>query len=144
MYACSTLLAMLLVHTMHEHLDYCGHNLWKQPKEEQISIQTLRGTYLSNAIQQFLEVVCPKRILAFQPLIVHHKSLDDILLQNLSRPNAELGSLVTVHPITYRNNRIQIIQQNALFIAIVRRNSNFSNCCGQLHFTTHDLQRLSL
>ena len=30
---------------------------------------------------------------------------------------------------------IQIIQQNALFIAIVRRIQNFFDCCGQLQFS---------
>lgn len=53
-----------------------------------------------------------------QPLIIHRKSLLDILMKPLSSPATETGSHLRLHTIAQSDNHIKIIVQNtALHLA---------------------------
>ena len=69
-----------------------------------------RGADVPDALEQFIEIILlPLAGRIFQPLVVHRESLDDIFAQPLRGPLAELRAPVRFHPVTDRNDDVEIV-----------------------------------
>ena len=67
-----------------------------------------------------------------EALVVQHEPLYNHFFQYRSRPDAELGRLVTVHSVADGDNGVEIIQHlraGYLTFTFVLNYSNFSNSC---------------
>lgn len=87
-----------------------------------------------------MPVILAKDSLTFQSLIVQHKSLDDEFLQLLGRPNAELRGRIAVHPISYGDDSIQIVECQALLVPLFRGNQIFFDTVGQMDFRKFNIE----
>lgn len=73
----------------------------------------LAGSYRTDALQQFTEIVLAENRLALlQPLIVHNKALLNILLQGFGRPDSEPGSLSGINAISNGYDSIEVVMHN--------------------------------
>ena len=89
----------------------------------------LAGPDLADAFQKLVEVVLAEPLVQLQPLVVEHESLDDEFPQGLGRPNAELGGLGAVDPVTHRNDGVQVVELDLpadLAVALAVELSGFS------------------
>ena len=89
---------------------------------QNLSVKNLfRGTDVSDAFQQFLEVSAAAQI--FQALIIQGKPFSHILFQNPGCPDTELCATFGLYTITDRDNHIQIVIFNLIGFPVR------SSCC---------------
>jgi len=67
----------------------------------------LRGTDVSDACQQFIEIVPAAGPL--QPVVVHGKPFNNELTQSLGGPDAKLGAPMGFYPVTDGNDDIEVV-----------------------------------
>ena len=66
-----------------------------------------RGADIADARQQFLEIAVIRP--ALQALVVQREALDQILVQALRGPLAELRATRAAHAIAHRQNRVEVV-----------------------------------
>ena len=70
----------------------------------------LRGPNIANALQKLIEIVLAEGSLSFEPLVIQHKALDDVLLEPFCGPAAELNAPVAAHPVADCQYHIQVVE----------------------------------
>ena len=78
----------------------------------------LGSSDISDAFEQLLEVVDAQVVAIFKALIVHSESLNDVFLEALRRPNAELGPSEGAHAITNGDNHVEVVVQYTISLPI--------------------------
>ncbi len=61
-----------------------------------------------------------------EPLVVKDKTLDNHLLENRCRPDAELRGLITVHAVAYGDNGVEVVNVGIVHLSIGGSYPNFS------------------
>jgi hypothetical protein len=76
---------------------------------------------VTHSLQQFAKVVrrCHSgcgRVL--QPLVVHREAFEQVLAQPLRRPTPELRAAHRTHPVTYGQNRLEVVVRHPVCLAV--------------------------
>src|SRR5690606_40236549 len=79
----------------------------------------LAGTDRTHPLQQFAEIVVAKVTAIFQPLIIHGKALDDVLLDQLGGPDTKLDRKST------RLNSSHVKISYAVFCLKKKKSNNY-------------------
>jgi hypothetical protein len=91
-----------------------------------------RGTYFTDAFQELIKVILAKVPAIFEPLVVKHKSLDDILPQGICGPDPKLGCPGRVDTITYGDDSVEVVK--LCFIVFTVNGSMCKNCTNCFFF----------
>jgi len=80
-------------------------------KDLAIALSPLARPDIADSRQLLFKIILTENIIKnFQPLVIHCKTLDDIFLQALGRPDAEMGRLGGIDPVPDGNNRVKVIK----------------------------------
>jgi len=69
----------------------------------------LGGPNISDALQHLVEVI-RAAVGVLQPLVIHHETLDQVVLQDGGSPPTELHATGRAHPVAHGQNRIEVVE----------------------------------
>ena len=95
-------------------------------KVEDLPVHDLFGRAdVPDTVEKFLPIVSTAKFL--QPLVIHRKTLDDVLLQPFGRPSAETGGDGGLDPIAKRNDHVEVVMRYEVVLAVCGSCSEFPN-----------------